>query len=165
MDSVDKIVGQWNRERPELDVAPMSLIGRVLKIARHLNAGMEKTFAAHGLNFPSFDVLATLRRNGPPFALSPSDLMEEMMITSGTMTNRIDQLVKQGYVERVPSQTDRRSFLIRLTKDGRTLIDTVVSDHVATQKQLVAGLSEAQREEANALLSVLLSSFEDPQES
>ncbi len=165
MDSVDKIIGQWNRERPELDVEPMSLIGRVLKIARHLNAGMEKTFAAHGLNFPSFDVLATLRRNGPPYALSPGDLMDEMMITSGTMTNRIDQLVKQGFVERVPSETDRRSFLIRLTKDGKALIDTVVSDHVATQKKLVNGLSKSQRKEANALLTALLSGFEETKES
>ncbi|MEI6159781.1 MAG: MarR family transcriptional regulator, partial [Roseococcus sp.] len=122
MDHLDLVLAQWSRERPDLDVAPMGLIGRVLRLSRHLMREMEATLATQGLTFASFDVLATLRRSGPPFALSPNDLLGTMMITSGTMTHRVDQLEKAGHVRRVPNPSDGRSVLIALTGKGRALV-------------------------------------------
>ena len=152
MDHVDRIVAQWGRERPDLDVGPMALIGRVNRLAQQLMRGMEKTWAAHGLNAASFDVLATLRRSAPPHRLSPGDLIESTMVTSGTMTNRIDQLEKAGLVERIRNPEDGRGFLISLTDKGFALIDAAVTEHVATQAALVSGLSGEDRAALNALL-------------
>ena len=118
MDNVDKIIEQWNLARPDLDVSSMSLVGRFKRITQHLSLEMAKTFTEHGLNPASFDVLATLRRSGKPYALSPNDLIASMMVTSGTMTNRIDQLCKVGLVERIQNPDDGRSFIISLTKKG-----------------------------------------------
>ena len=160
MDRVDDILAQWNRERPDLDVGPMGLIGRLRRISHHLTREMEKTFAAHGLNFASFDVLATLRRSGPPYALSPGDLSATMMITSGTMTNRVDQLEKAGLVERRLNPDDRRSFIVSLTDMGFATIDAAVTDHVATQTRIVSMLTSEERAALDALLSKFLVSFE-----
>lgn len=160
MDQVDEILAQWNRERPELDVGPMGLIGRLMRVSQHLNRELEKTFAAHGLNFASFDVLATLRRSGAPYALSPGDLSATMMITSGTMTNRVDQLEKAGLVERRLNPGDRRSFIVSLTDKGFATIDAAVTDHVATQTRLVGKLAPDDRAALNALLSTFLVGFE-----
>ena len=161
MDGMDEILTQWNQERPDLDVAPMGLIGRFKRITQHLCGGMEKTFSAHGLNHSSFDVLATLRRSGPPYALSPSDLLATMMVTSGTMTNRIDQLSKAGLVERMHNPKDGRSVIISLTKKGLSLIESAVTAHVETQAKLTSGLSKAERETLNGLLRKFLADFEE----
>lgn len=160
MDRVDVILAQWRRERPDLDTGPMGLIGRIRRVAAHLSRGMEKTFAAHGLNGASFDVLATLRRSGPPYALSPGDLLETMMITSGTMTNRIDQLEKAGLVARAHNPEDRRSVIISLTDKGFATIDAAVTAHVATQQRLVAALSAEERAMLNAVLGKYMAGFE-----
>lgn len=160
MDDVDKIITQWNRERPELDVKPMALIGRLRRVSNRLTKGMGKTFEAYGLNDASFDVLATLRRSGAPYALSPGDLMDTMMITSGTMTNRIDQLVKRDLVERIANQQDARSVTIKLTEKGFELIETVVKAHVQTQHELVSKLSLDERKALDRLLGVFLAGFE-----
>ena len=160
MDHVDRILAQWRKERPDLEVAPMGLIGRIKRLTLHLSQGMEKTWAEHGLNGASFDVLATLRRSGPPFALSPGDLIASTMVTSGTMTNRIDQLEKAGLVERNQSPDDRRSFLISLTDKGFRVIDAAVTAHVQTQEKLVSGLSKDERRKLNALLKTFLEDFE-----
>jgi len=160
MDKVDKIIQQWNTERPDLDVSSMQLIGRIKRVNEHLGKEMGKTFAAHGLNFASFDVLATLRRSGPPHALSPNELLATMMITSGTMTNRVDQLVKAGLVNRIPNPNDGRGFIISLTETGFSLIDKAVTAHVETQTNLTSGLSEQDQQQLNTLLSKFLSSFE-----
>lgn len=162
MDHVDRIVSQWNAERPDLDVGPMALIGRLKRAAIHVSREMEQTFARHGLNAASFDVLATLRRSGAPFALSPGALAESTMVTSGTMTNRIDQLAKAGLVARVRNPRDGRGFQVSLTPQGRRVIDAAVADHVATQHQLVSGLAPAQQDALNAALKQLLGSFEEP---
>ena len=161
MDKVDTIIEQWNQERPELDVSSMGLVGRFKRITQHLSLEMAKTFTEFGLNPASFDVLATLRRSGPPYALSPNDLIASMMVTSGTMTNRIDQLVKTGLVERIKNPSDARSVSIALTKKGFALIDSTVTAHVATQDRLTAGLSESEQNKLNALLSKFLKSFEE----
>lgn len=160
MDHVDRILAQWRKERPDLEVAPMGLIGRAKRLMSHLSRGMERTWAEYGLNAASFDVLATLRRSGPPYALSPGDLIESTMVTSGTMTNRIDQLEKAGLVERKQSREDRRSFLISLTDKGFRIIDEAVAAHVATQQALVSGLSERDQRQLDTLLKSFLASFE-----
>ena len=120
-DAVDQILTQWSRERPDLDASPMGLIGRLGRLRAHISRAHEAVFQRHGLNSASFDLLATLRRSGPPFRLSPSELLETMMITSGTMTNRIDQLEKLGLVERLPHPEDRRALLVALTEKGREI--------------------------------------------
>lgn len=160
MDHVDRILAQWRTERPDLEVAPMGLIGRIKRLMAHLSREMGETWAAHGLNAASFDVLATLRRSGPPFALSPGDLIASTMVTSGTMTNRIDQLEKAGLVERKQSDADRRSFLISLTDKGFYVIDAAVTAHVENQARLVSGLSRQHQDQLDSLLKKFLAEFE-----
>lgn len=155
MDHVDRIVAQWNKARPDLDVGPMETIGRLSRLAAMLRYEMEKTWKRYGLNPASFDVLATLRRSGKPEGLSPGELLDLTMVTSGTMTNRVDQLVKAGLVERVPNPKDKRGFLIRLTQTGFSTIEDAVTDHVATQHRLMQGLSGAQQSDLNRLLKSL----------
>ena len=160
MDRVDEILAQWKRERPDLDVAPMGLVGRLIRVSRHLSREMDKTFAAHGLNSASFDVLATLRRSGPPCQLSPGDLLATMMVTSGTMTNRIDQLVKAGLVARIHNPRDGRSVIISLTDKGFAIVEAAVTAHVETLARLTSGLSRTEREALNNLLARFLRGFE-----
>jgi DNA-binding MarR family transcriptional regulator len=155
MDHVDDILQQWNRERPDLDVGPMGLIGRLGRIVHYLTREMDKTFASFGLTGASFDVLATLRRAGAPYSLSPGDLLSTMMITSGTLTNRIDQLEKAGLVARAGNPEDGRSVIISLTPKGLATIDAAVTAHVETQKRLVSVLSAEER----TLLDVQLRTF------
>ena len=126
-DDIDRIVAQWNRERPDLDVAPMALIGRLGRLREKIAREQEKVFASFGLNSAGFDVLATLRRNGAPYALSPGALMASMMITSGTVTNRIDQLEKAGLVSREPNPDDGRSMIVALKSAGIRVADSPAS--------------------------------------
>ncbi|MEP1326882.1 MAG: MarR family transcriptional regulator [Sulfitobacter dubius] len=160
MDHVDNILEQWHRERPELSIAPMGTIGRIKRLHQHLMLGMAKTWAAHGLNAASFDVLATLRRSGSPYALSPGELMASTMVTSGTMTNRIDQLAKAGLIERVRNPADGRGFLVSLTNKGVEIIDAAVTEHVSTQANLVSALSDDERAQLDDLLKRFLKGFE-----
>ncbi len=160
MDRIDKILAQWRRERPDLDTTAMGLFGRLRNLALHLSREMEKTFGRFGLNSANFDMLATLRRSGEPYTLSPSDLMETMMVSSGTMTNRIDQLERAGLVARSQNPDDGRSFLISLTPKGFELIDAAVTAHVETQKRLISTLSEGERMALDRLLRNYLADFE-----
>ena len=162
MDHVDRIIEQWNRERPDLDVEPMALIGRLGRLARVWSREMEATFARHGLNAASFDLLATLRRAGPPYALSPGELIEATMVTSGTITNRIDRLETAGLVTRKPNPQDGRGFLVSLTEEGVARIDACVTEHVATQARLVAPLDAAERTALDALLRTAAGTAEAP---
>lgn len=152
MDHVDKIIAQWARERPDLDTGPMAIIGRMSRLVLEMSAEMQKTFRAHGLNAAGFDLLATLRRAGAPYRLSPGDLIASSMVTSGTMTNRIDQLVKAGLVERIAQEDDRRSVLVGLTAEGLARIEGMLEAHVATQVRLLAGLDAAERAQLDGLL-------------
>lgn len=161
MDHVDKIIAQWRRERPDLKLEPMAVIGRIARLSQHFSRGMGKTFAKHGLSAASFDVLATLRRSGAPYQLSPGDLMATTMVTSGTMTNRVDQLVKDGLVERVKNPDDGRGFLISLTDKGFALVDGMLGDHVETQKGLTAALSDEELATLSELLQTYLSRIDD----
>lgn len=160
MDRIDKILAQWRRERPDLDTTAMGLFGRMRNLTLHLSREMEKTFGRFGLNSANFDMLATLRRSGEPYTLSPSDLMDTMMVSSGTMTNRIDQLEKAGLVARSQNPNDGRSFLISLTPQGFKLIDAAVTAHVETQSRLASTLSQEDRMALDSLLRNYLASFE-----
>ncbi|MEL6241893.1 MAG: MarR family transcriptional regulator [Pseudomonadota bacterium] len=160
MDVVDGILDQWAIARPDLDVRAMGPVGRLGRIAHHFSVKMGATFAEFGLNAAGFDVLATLRRSDPPHALAAGDLMTSMMITSGTMTNRIDQLEKSGLVERGADPADGRRTLIRLTPKGFALIDQVVERHVATQESLLSILSESEIRDLDALLKTMLIKLE-----
>lgn len=160
MDRIDRITEQWQRERPDLDISPMGLIGRLGNITLHLSREMEKVFSQFGLNTSSFDVLATLRRAGNPYTLSPGEMLSTLMVTSGTMTNRIDQLEKAGWVIRKVNPEDGRSFLVSLTPQGLELINQVIEAHVNNQKRLVAGLSQQEQQVLNELLKVFLNSLE-----
>lgn len=160
LDHVDQILAQWRKERPDLDVGPMGLLGRLSRLSTHLGREVEAVLLKHGLFSSAFDVLATLRRSGPPYRLSPGDLLAMTMVSSGTMTNRIDQLEKAGLVERVHNPQDRRSVLISLTKSGLTIVEEAVGAHVENQHRLVAHLSEEEREVLNRLLKRFLKEFE-----
>lgn len=160
MDHVDRILAQWNRERPDLDVEPMGLLGRLARLRTHLAREIDKTLAGHGLNSASFDVLATLRRSGPPYQLSPGDLIATTMVSSGTMTNRLDQLEKAGLIERSHNPDDRRSVIIALTPKGSALVDEAVTSHVANQHRLLENLSADERAALDGLLRKFLVEFE-----
>ena len=118
-DEVDRLVEAWQRERPDLDVAPLGVLSRVTRLARHLDRARRQAFAEHTLETWEFDVLAALRRAGRPYELSPGVLLTQTLVTSGTMTNRIDRLEARGLVDRRPDPDDRRGVLVRLTDDGR----------------------------------------------
>ncbi|MCK9782777.1 MULTISPECIES: MarR family winged helix-turn-helix transcriptional regulator [Enterobacterales] len=160
MDRIDNITKQWQRERPDLDISPMGLIGRLGNITLHLSREMEKVFSQFGLNTSSFDVLATLRRAGDPYTLSPGEMLSTLMVTSGTMTNRIDQLEKAGWVIRNVNPEDGRSFLVSLTAEGLKLINQVIEAHAENQKRLVSGLSQQEQQALNQLLKVFLNTLE-----
>jgi DNA-binding MarR family transcriptional regulator len=159
-DHVDRILTQWRTERPDLDVEPMGLLGRLARLATYLGREVEKTFLELGLTSASFDVLAALRRSGAPYQLSPGDLLATMMITSGTMTNRIDQLEKAGLVERLTNPEDRRSVLIALKPEGLDLVERAVTAHVANQHRLTALLEPDERVALDAILRKYLLAFE-----
>lgn len=160
MDHVDRILAQWKRERPDLDTAPMATLGRISRLQSLLSREIDAELARHGLSGPSFDVLATLRRSGAPYRLSPGDLLASTMVTSGTMTNRIDQLEKTGLVARLDNPDDRRGVIIALTDKGLATVEAAVTAHVANQHRLVAGLDGDERRALDGLLKKFLAALE-----
>jgi DNA-binding MarR family transcriptional regulator len=157
MDRAELAAGQWAQERPDLDTKPMILLGRLAEAAlRTARDHLNPLFTEHGLQPGEFDVLATLRRSGAPHALTPTDLYEAAMISSGSMTNRIDRLEKTGLVERRPNPADKRGTLVALTADGLNLIDALIALHVANQHKIVSGLDLREQERLSELLAKLL---------
>ncbi|VXC15783.1 MarR family winged helix-turn-helix transcriptional regulator [Aeromicrobium sp. 9AM] len=155
MDIVDLIVAQWEVERPDIDASPMHVIGRISRLAADLDPLLAPVFTSRGLGDGEFDVLATLRRSGEPFELSPGDLGASMMVTSGAVTKRVDRLERSGLVTRRVSEVDARARLIKLTAKGRTIVDEAVVDHVANEERLLSGLSADERETLAGLLRKL----------
>lgn len=150
-------VEQWSRERPELPALPMAVFGRLSDAAeRVMRDHMNPLFAEAGLRPGEFDVLATLRRSGEPYMLSPTKLYEAAMITSGGMTNRIDRLERARLIERRPDPNDRRGKLIALTDAGKRTIDETIGRHVANEERLLSVLTRAEQEKLNALLEKLI---------
>lgn len=161
-DYVDSILQQWSAERPDLDASPMGVIGRISRASRILERKIEHIFAAHDLSGGGFDVLAALRRAGPPYRLSPTGLYNSLLISSGAMTNRLDRLEERELVSRVPDPHDRRGVLVSLTPKGKRLIDKATEAHLENEENLLKPLSAAEREHLSALLRKLLISLPDP---
>ena len=154
-DHVDEIVAQWNRERPEVDVSGMAIIGRITRLNQVIRPRLSAVFAAHDLESWEFDVLATLLRNGPPHQLTPGELLESMMITSGAMTNRIQRLEQRGFVERLKNPADGRQVLVTLTDDGHRVVDAALVDHAKNEADIIAALEPAQQRQLIDLLRIL----------
>jgi DNA-binding MarR family transcriptional regulator len=160
-DEVDRLVDAWVRERPDLDVSPLEVLSRVTRLARHLDRARRAAFSSHGLEGWEFDVLSALRRAGPPYVLSPGQLLTRTLVTSGTMTNRIDRLEGRGLVQRRPDPHDRRGVQVRLTGDGQARVDAAMADLLAREHELLAALSARQRRELAAMLRELVSPFDN----
>ena len=159
-DYVSIILAQWAAERPDLDASPMGIVGRISRLSLVVEKELEPVFAQFDLNHWSFDMLATLRRTGDPYRLSPTDLFRSMMVTSGTMTNRIDRLTEKELVRRIPDPEDRRGILVELTQQGRELIDNALVSHIANEARLLHPLSREEQQTLAALLRKWLSSLE-----
>jgi DNA-binding MarR family transcriptional regulator len=159
-DQVDVILTQWSQERPDLDASPMEVFGRILRASRYTDIALQRVFQRYGLDFGLFDVLASLRRQGPPFRLPPSELSRWCMLTSGAMTKRLDRLEQAGLIVRRAAADDRRSVLVELSPAGLALIDQVVIEHVENERQLLAPLTPEMRDELAALLRRLLAHLE-----
>ncbi len=159
-DEVDRLVAAWERERPGLDAAPLQVLSRVSRLAHHLERARADAFAATELVLWEFDVLAALRRAGAPHELSPSALAAATLVTSGTMTTRLDRLSARGLVERRPDPTDRRGVIVRLTDGGARKVDAALADLLARERGLLEVLGPAEGEQLAALLRRLLAAFE-----
>ncbi|WP_256078097.1 MarR family winged helix-turn-helix transcriptional regulator [Massilia sp. YIM B04103] len=159
-DAVDKILEQWNRERPELDVAPMGTIGRLKRCAALVQRRLDEVFEAYGMSSWEFDVLATLRRSGAPYRLAPTHLFSALMITSGTMTHRLKGLETRGLVQRLANPEDARSVLVQLTDEGLALIDRAVAAHVDNERNILAPHSAGELAALDASLARLLAVLE-----
>ncbi|WP_298331465.1 MarR family transcriptional regulator [Haloactinopolyspora sp.] len=160
-DEVDRLIEAWRRERPDLDVAPMEVLSRVSRLARHLDRARRAAFAAHDLEPWEFDVLAALRRAGAPYELSPGVLLEQTMVTSGTMTARVDKLTARGLVSRRRSDDDRRAVRVRLTELGRKAVDAALEGLLTYERNLLADLDDPDREVLAGLLRTLVLPFDD----
>jgi DNA-binding MarR family transcriptional regulator len=159
-DAVDRFVAQWRRERPDLDLAPMAIVGRLGRLTTLGTAVIEDTLQTHGLKLGEFDVLASLRRAGSPYALTPGSLLRQLMLSSGAMTNRIDRLEAAGWVTRRPDPDDRRGVIVTLTPAGLALVDRAVTDHLAAEERLLAPLRASERATLDRLVRKLVAPLE-----
>lgn len=159
-DEVDRIIEQWGAERPDVDVSGMALIARISRLERKIGPRLDQVFARHDLESWEFDLLATLRRHGEPFELTPGQLLASMMISSGATTNRIDRAEQRGLVVRSTHSTDRRQVLVRLTSKGRKLVDAALVDHAANEAAIVSGLSAIQQKQLISLLRTIAASLD-----
>ncbi|MCW2887626.1 MAG: transcriptional regulator, MarR family [Streptosporangiaceae bacterium] len=159
-DEVDRLVAAWRVERPDLDVEPLHVLSRVSRLARHLDRARRAVFTVHQVESWEFDVLTALRRAGEPYQLSPGQLLRATLVTSGTMTNRIDRLQAAGLVQRHPDPQDKRGVLVRLTAAGRTRVDAALTDLIDREHELLGALSATQRDDLTVLLRSLLIPFD-----
>lgn len=159
-DEVDRLVAAWRQERPDLDVEPLQVLSRVSRLARHLDRARRASFAQHDLENWEFDVLTALRRAGEPYELSPGALLRATLVTSGTMTNRIDRLTAAGLVRRRPDPEDRRGVLVSLTDAGRARVDSAFADLLRREHELLAGLGKHEQQALAGLLRTLLVPFD-----
>jgi DNA-binding MarR family transcriptional regulator len=159
-DEVDGLIASWQAERPDLDVSPMQVMSRLSRLARHLDRARRAAFAAHNLEAWEFDVLSALRRQGPPYQLSPGALLHATLVTSGTMTNRIDRLAAAGLVSRQRDPQDKRGVLVALTDRGKAKADAALAGLLSRERELLTGLDAAQQGELAGLLRLLLAPFD-----
>jgi DNA-binding MarR family transcriptional regulator len=154
-DGVDLILEQWQRERPDLDSSAIGVVGRISRLARELEQRLEPVYREHGLEPGWHDVLATLRRTGPPYRMRPTELTSASMLTSSGTTKRLDRLEQAGLIARAPDPDDRRGTLISLTAAGRELIDALTDAHLENERRLLGALSETDRRRLADLLRKL----------
>jgi DNA-binding MarR family transcriptional regulator len=159
-DEVDALVAAWRRERPDLDVAPLEVLSRITRLARQLDIARRAAFAEHGLETWGFDVLAALRRAGAPYQLTPGQLIHENLVTSGTITNRLDRLESDGLLSRHPDPSDGRGTLVRITTKGIEVVDGALVDLLNREKELLKSLKKSEREQLAGYLSRMLTRFE-----
>jgi DNA-binding MarR family transcriptional regulator len=159
-DHVDEILAQWRRERPDLDVAPLGLYGRLFRVVHLSDDTLAKGLTQYGLQPGWFDLLAALRRAGTPYELNPTQLMRATLLSSSGMTKRLDRMEAAGMVERRPDPNDRRGTLVRLTRRGKSVIERAVETHVANEERLLGALSPADRRTLDRLLKKLLIELE-----
>ena len=160
-DAVDRIVEQWTAERPDLDSSPIGVIGRVSRLSRLVDRRLAENFARFGLENWMYDVLATLRRAGPPYELTAGMLVRRTMVTTGAITNRIDRLAERGLVQRSADADDRRKVIVHLTPAGLALVDEVAEAHMAVEHEILGELSPRQRATLADLLRVPLLTLGD----
>ena len=159
-DHIDRLQAQWTRELPDLDTRGMEVLGRARRIVLQSRPPIEAVFARHGLDAGEFDVLSTLRRSGPPYALRPTELYRSLMISSGGLTDRLNRLAKSGMITRPPSPEDGRSLLVQLTDRGRTAVETAFREDMAVEAAILAPLDDAERRALADLLRKLALSME-----
>ena len=155
-DEVDDLVAAWQAQRPDLDVEPLQVLSRVSRLARHLDRARRAAFAGHGLEPWEFDVLAALRRQGPPYQLSPGALLRTTLVTSGTMTNRIDRLEAAALVRRHPDPQDKRGVLVTLTAAGRSRVDAALAGLLTSERALLLPIPAGSLHTLADLLRALL---------
>ena len=158
-DRIHQMLEQWKHERPDLDASPMGILGRLMILSRLLDRGVEQILQPYDLSIPEFDMLAVLRRCGPPFRQSVGELRAHSLLSSGAMTNRVDRLEQKGLVQREPNPEDRRGVLVVLTKKGRVLIDQVVPERFKEGHGCVSVLSKKDRQQLEALLTRFLAAL------
>lgn len=161
-DRLDLVGDAWRRERPDLDVEPQQVVGRLHRVANHLTDELVAVYARHGLTEGEFDVLATLRRGGPPYERSPGDLAAHTLVTSGGMTKRVDRLERAGLVTRRVSESDGRARVVGLTERGREVIDAAFTDHMANERRLLDLLGPDQADALEDALRTWLAALEEP---
>jgi DNA-binding MarR family transcriptional regulator len=155
MDEIDRIVAEWERARPDLDVSPTHTIQRITRLSLLQAASFVRVFAPYGVSFGEYLVLAALRRAGPPYRMNPTALFNSVILSSGAMTNRLDRLEEMGLVERLPDPDDRRGRLVGLTDKGRALVDAAVVDHLENEERLLSALDADERDQLAGLLRKL----------
>ncbi len=164
LDRIDRARAEWAREDPALDTSPMEVVGRILRAAHVADARIRRVLRREGLDRGGFDVLATLRRSGPPYQLTPTALYRELVLTSGAMTHRVDALARAGLVERMPDPADRRGSLVGLTAAGRSAVDRAMAAHMACEAAMVAALPGEDRRALAALLKKVLHGIEEEED-
>ena len=157
-DEVDRLIAAWKRERPDLDLTPLSVLSRITRISRHLDIARRDAFGE--LENWGFDVLAALRRAGTPYQLSPGQLMQETMVTSGTMTNRLDHLEELQLITRKPDPSDGRGSLVTLTKSGIRAVDAAMEELLSSERKLLKELASKDQVQLAELLSSLVSKLD-----
>src|SRR5215469_608630 len=160
-DSVDLILGEWSGQRPDLELSAMAIVTRLARVHAHLQAGLQPVFARFELTGADFQVIVHLRRAGAPYRMSQTRLMSQLALTSGTVSLRVDRLVRRGIVVREPDPDDHRSQLVRITSEGLRLFDEVAPAHLANEDRLLSALTPAERATLDGLLRRTLSAFEN----
>lgn len=159
-DQVDRIQEEWRREAPDVDVAPQAVFGRLARLSALVQQEICSTYERHGITEADFDVLATLRRAGGPYARRATELAEHTMVTSGGLTKRVDRLIGLGFVERRPGESDARERVIGLTAEGKRVLDAAFRDHMANEKIMLERFTAQEREVLPGLLKSWLAHYE-----